>query len=594
MFRSIAYRIVGGLALLTLISVIIGLYASGQIATTGQYAVQVYDGPLQAINYSGQSYAQFLSMHNRVLSSLNAPNTVSEPVTADDLDDFTFDLEDSLIVVSERASSDAVRASVERIQGDIGAYVGEVSAALEAQNGLTPAITELAASIDTLFQELIEANTADGFVIIDGIRGELNSSETTMYAIVGVSFLMAIVLSYALTVTQVRPMTRLSSVMRAFASGDLEQDIPYREQKNEFGDMSLALENFRDTVIEADNLRREQEALARQREEDARQRREEERKRDIAERQRLEAAERTSRKAIADGIETLSMVVQTELSAMIQDILSEAKNANAIGSRLKARMAQMKNSAQATSTSAETTMSLSRELNMASEQMRSSLSDVRTEIEGSRVMVQNATENAQTVASSLGDLTSAADRIANVTSIISDIAGQTNLLALNATIEAARAGEAGKGFAVVASEVKSLANQTSSSSENIHQYVAEMQAEVDQAVAQIKSIADMIEGVAARGDDVSDKVAVQLENTDAIGVTIENAVDSVATMVEMIADMQESTETVGSAGNEIGAITDKIEQNMKSLQGKLVSVVEQTRREAGVFSEEDLPKVHYG
>ena len=70
----------------------------------------------------------------------------------------------------------------------------------------------------------------------------------------------------------------------------------------------------------------------------------------------------------------------------------------------------------------------------------------------------------------------AANRIGDVTQLITTIAEQTNLLALNATIEAARAGDAGRGFAVVAQEVKALASQTAKATSEISTQIAGMQA----------------------------------------------------------------------------------------------------------------------
>lgn len=72
------------------------------------------------------------------------------------------------------------------------------------------------------------------------------------------------------------------------------------------------------------------------------------------------------------------------------------------------------------------------------------------------------------LASNVYQLQSEAEKIKNITNVVTEISERTNLLALNAAIEAARAGEHGRGFSVVADEVRKLAEQSSDSAGEIN------------------------------------------------------------------------------------------------------------------------------
>lgn len=103
-------------------------------------------------------------------------------------------------------------------------------------------------------------------------------------------------------------------------------------------------------------------------------------------------------------------------------------------------------------------------------------------------------------------LESASHQIREVVALISSVAAQTKLLALNAQIEAARAGAAGRGFEVVASEVKSLADTTAKSTEDISSTVSDMLAATSQSVQAMESVGVTLRDIAPMVSDLRSAV----------------------------------------------------------------------------------------
>ena len=86
------------------------------------------------------------------------------------------------------------------------------------------------------------------------------------------------------------------------------------------------------------------------------------------------------------------------------------------------------------------------------------------------------------VSITMNELKEKSVRVKEILNIIMNVSKQTNLLALNASIESARAGEHGKGFAIVAEEIRTLAEETSKSIENIKSIVFEIESKTTEAV----------------------------------------------------------------------------------------------------------------
>ena len=165
-------------------------------------------------------------------------------------------------------------------------------------------------------------------------------------------------------------------------------------------------------------------------------------------------------------------------------------------------------------------------ISSATEQLTASISEIAEQVNSTEKKAQLASELGSSAGDAMDRLMDASNRITDIIGLIQDIAERTNLLALNATIEAARAGDAGKGFAVVAEEVKSLANQTSTATDDISGLITTVQSEIENVGTVIDDVSTSIREIGSQSTAVAAAVEQQNAATFEIARNVQSAASS--------------------------------------------------------------------
>ena len=330
--------------------------------------------------------------------------------------------------------------------------LSEVDKAAKAQKKAKQALETALADINTLF-DAVQKQSLDGQnAILESVQANLVRN----IIVAALGLVAAIFLAVIVTRSISKPLGRINKGLSQLSKGDLSTKLP-QEGNDEFSALSAKVNSLTDSLRElVGNILEQEKRLI-----------------DI------------TKESVELGNKSLS-----EVDKQRDQVTVTSTNTKNVQEKSRSNLAQINEAMEAL-----------RDITKQS-------TDIGHLVQKSSQQVGDQAKQAESSAQIIGRLDDNSRSIGSILDVIKTIAEQTNLLALNAAIEAARAGEQGRGFAVVADEVRTLANRTHDSTEEIEQMIGNLQKDAAQAVKAINAGREQ----AQEGVVITQQVSQQVES----------------------------------------------------------------------------------
>jgi methyl-accepting chemotaxis protein len=331
-------------------------------------------------------------------------------------------------------------------------------------------------SMEALGETLL-ASTDELSTLLSARRdSEASQSRTALTGVAGLALFLGLLAAWLITQQIITPLRQTLSAAERIAQGDLSKDLVVT-RRDEMGELQQRMQSM--TL----NLRQ---LIG----------------------------------GISEGVAKIASA-SAQLSLVTQQTAVGVNNQKEETDQVATAMNQMTATVMEVARNAE---EASEAASQADQQAREGDAVVNDAIEQIERLASEVTNSTQ----AMSQLKSESDKIGGVRDVIKSVSQQTNLLALNAAIEAARAGEAGRGFAVVADEVRSLAQRTQQSTEEIEELIAALQNGTQQVVTAL----DASKSLTDSSVDLSRRAGCALEHITRTVSTIQNMNQQIATAGE--------------------------------------------------------------
>lgn len=378
--------------------------------------------------------------------------------------------------------------------------LSEVDKAAKAQKEAKEALETALADINTLF-DAVQKQSLDGQnAILESVQANLVRN----IIVAALGLVAAIFLAVIVTRSISKPLGRINKGLSQLSKGGLSTKLP-QEGNDEFSALSAKVNSLTDSLRElVGNILEQEKRLI-----------------DI------------TKESVELGNKSLS-----EVDKQREQVTVTSTNTKHVQEKSRSNLAQINEA-----------MDALRDITKQS-------TDIGQLVQKSSQQVGNQARQAESSAQIINRLDDNSRNIGSILDVIKTIAEQTNLLALNAAIEAARAGEQGRGFAVVADEVRTLANRTHDSTEEIEQMIGNLQKDAAQAVKAINAGREQ----AQEGVEITQQVSQQVES-------IREIIERLSDINEhIVADTEQQDVLLGDVAkslNRIVALADSSAQSTR-------------------------------
>ncbi|MCO7522513.1 MULTISPECIES: methyl-accepting chemotaxis protein [unclassified Pseudomonas] len=380
-------------------------------------------------------------------------------------------------------------ASLDDAAGALAAYRDAVLQVGTAQTASEQALATMGAQGTVLLDTSLQMSASQTQVRDQGTQ----QAKTLLAGATALALLLGVLAAFAITRQIIVPLRQTLAAAERVAGGDLRQDLK-AERRDELGQLQASMQRMTQSLRELIG-------------------------------------------GIGDGVTQIASAAE-ELSAVTEQTSAGVNNQKVETDQVATAMNEMAATVQEVARNAEQASEAALAADQQAREGDKVVGQAIAQIERLACEVVNSSE-------AMNQLKVESDKIGSVLDVIKAVAQQTNLLALNAAIEAARAGEAGRGFAVVADEVRSLAQRTQQSTEEIEELIAGLQSGTER-------VANVMDSSRALTDS-----SVELTR---------RAGGSLATITHTVSSIQAMNQQIATAAEQQSAVAEEINRSVMNVR----------------------------